>query len=52
MLIQGESEILKASEITGVPLIANCVMEDVDVPEGSLKVPELLKMSRKIRYAY
>ena len=52
MLAQGESEILKASEITGVPLIANCVMEGVNVPEGLLKTPELLKMSRKIQYAY
>ena len=52
MLAQGESEILKASEITGVPLIANCVMEGVEVPEGLLKTPELLRMSRKIQYAY
>lgn len=52
MLAQGEEEILKASEITGVPLIANCVMEGVKVPEGLLKTPELLRMSRKIQYAY
>lgn len=52
MLAQGESEVLKASEITGVPLIANCVMEGVEVPEGLLKTPELLRMSRKIQYAY
>ena len=52
MLAQGEEEILKASEITGVPLIANCVMEGVNVPEGLLKTPELLRMSRKIQYAY
>ena len=52
MLAQGEEEILKASEITGVPLIANCVMEGVNVPEGLLNTPELLRMSRKIQYAY
>lgn len=52
MLAQGEAEIMKASEITGVPLIANCVMEGVNVPEGLLKTTELLRMSRKIQYAY
>ncbi len=52
MIAEGEARILEASAITGVPLIANCVMEDVDVPEGLLKTGELFRMSRKIHYAY
>jgi hypothetical protein len=52
MLEEGEKKILEASKLTGVPLIANCVMEGVDIPEGKLKDYELFRMERKIHYAY
>ena len=52
MLVEGEAKILEASKITGIPLVANCVMEDVNVPDGVLKDRELFRMTRKIRYAY
>ena len=52
MLEEGEKKILEASKLTGIPLIANCVMGNVDVPEGLLKTGELFKMERKIHYAY
>jgi len=49
---EGEEKILEASKITGIPLIANCVMEDVAIPEGKLGSRELFRMTRKIHYAY
>ena len=52
MLVEGEAKILEASKITGIPLVANCVMEDINVPDGVLKDRELFRMTRKIRYAY
>lgn len=52
MVKEGETKILEASRITGVPLVANCVMEGVDIPEGLLENPEVLRMSRQIYYAY
>ena len=52
MLVEGEAKILEASKITGIPLVANCVMEDVIIPDGVLTGRELFRMSRKIRYAY
>ena len=52
MLAEGESKILEASAITGIPLIASCVMEGVEVADGFLKAPEVFRMRRNIRYAY
>lgn len=52
ILAEGENKIIEASKITGIPLIANCVMGNVDVPDGLLKTGELFKMERKIHYAY
>ena len=52
MLAEGEEKILEASKITGIPLVANCVMEDVEIPEGTLKTGELFRMRRRIFYAY
>ncbi|MBR4948001.1 MAG: hypothetical protein IKZ29_05535 [Clostridiales bacterium] len=52
MLVEGEAKILEASKITGIPLVANFVMEDINVPDGVLKDRELFRMTRKIRYAY
>jgi hypothetical protein len=52
MLEEGEKKILEASKLTGIPLIANCVMEGVDIPEGKLNDNELFRMERKIHYAY
>ncbi len=52
IVAEGETKILEASKITGVPLIANCVMDSVDMPEGKLKNPELFTMKRMIHYAY
>lgn len=52
MLVEGEAKILEASKITGIPLVANCVMEDVQIPDGVLTDRELFRMNRKIRYAY
>lgn len=52
MLAEGEQKIMEASAVTGVPLIADCVMEGVEVPDGLLKAPELFRMGRRIHYAY
>ena len=52
MVAEGESKILEASAITGIPLVANCVMDNVDIPEGLLRTEELFRMSRRIFYAY
>ena len=52
MLVEGEAKILEASKLTGIPLVANCVMEDVVIPDGVLTDRELFRMNRKIRYAY
>lgn len=52
ILAEGESKILEASKLTGIPLVANCVMDNVDVPDGLLKFGELFRMDRKIHYAY
>lgn len=52
MLVEGEAKILEASKITGIPLIANCVMEEIVIPDGVLTDRELFRMNRKIRYAY
>ena len=52
IVAEGESKILEASKITGIPLVANCVMDNVDVPDGLLKSGELFRMDRKIHYAY
>ena len=52
IVIEGESKIVEASKITGIPLIANCVMEGVDIPEGKLSDRELFRMRREIHYAY
>ena len=52
MLVEGEAKILEASKITGIPMVANCVMEDVQIPDGVLADRELFRMNRKIRYAY
>lgn len=52
IVVEGEKTVLEASKLTGVPLVANCVMDDVDIPEGVLKTDELFRMSRRIHYAY
>lgn len=52
IVAEGESKILEASKITGIPLIANCVMENVEIPDGKLANHELFKMKRMIHYAY
>ncbi len=52
MLAEGEQKIIEASAVTGVPLIADCVMEGVEIPDGLLKAPELFRMGRRIHYAY
>ena len=52
IVIEGESKIVEASKITGIPLIANCVMEGVDISEGKLSDRELFRMRREIHYAY
>ena len=44
MVKEGEGKILEASKITGVPLVANCVMEGVEIPEGMLANTELSKL--------
>lgn len=52
IISEGETKILEASKITGIPLIANCVMEGVDIPVGKLTNTELFRMKRMIHYAY
>ena len=52
MIKEGENKILETSKLTGIPLVASSVMEDVAIPDGMLQTPELFRMQRKIRYAY
>ena len=52
MVAEGEKKILDASAITGIPLVANSVMEGINIPDGMLKTEELFRMNRKIFYAY
>ena len=52
IVAEGEKKILEASKITGIPLIANCVMDGVDISAGMLENQELFKMKRMIHYAY
>ena len=52
LVAEGESKILEASKITGIPLVANCAMENVEIPDGKLENPELFRMKRMIHYAY
>ena len=52
IVAEGERKVLEASKITGIPLIANCVMESVEIPDGKLTDHELFKMKRTIHYAY
>ena len=50
MVLEGEKMILEASKLTGVPLVATCVMEGVGVEETL--APELFGMTRQIYYDY
>ena len=50
MVLEGEKMILEASKLTGVPLVATCVMEGVGVAETL--APELFGMTRQIYYDY
>lgn len=50
MVAEGEDMILKAGDITGIPLLATCVMDNVGVKE--CKAPELFQMTRQISYTY
>ncbi|MCR4703400.1 MAG: hypothetical protein K5665_07035 [Saccharofermentans sp.] len=52
IVAEGEKKILEASKISGIPLIANCVMEGVGIPDGMLQNQELFEMKRMIHYAY
>ena len=52
IVAEGETKIMEASKITGVPLVANCVMDNVEIPDGKLKNQELFRMKRMIHYAY
>jgi hypothetical protein len=52
ILAEGENKILEAGKLTGIPLIANCAMETVDLSGVSLKNPDVFKMKRMIHYAY
>ena len=52
LVTEGEMNIVEASKITGIPLVANCVMDDVKISDGMLKDHELFKMTRRIHYAY
>jgi energy-coupling factor transporter ATP-binding protein EcfA2 len=53
-IIEGEQVIMKAGELTGIPLVATSVMEDLidDERLGELKAPELIRMRRTIHYDY
>lgn len=52
ILAEGESKIMEASKLTGIPVVANCVMDNVEIPDGLLKNQDVFKMRRTIRYAY
>ena len=52
MVAEGESKILEAGKLTGIPLIANCAMETVDLSGAELKNPDVFRMKRMIHYAY
>ena len=54
MVLAGEDMILKASELTGVPLLATAAMEEVwdSIDESKIKAPDKLKLRRIIHYNY
>jgi len=52
IVAEGESKVLEASKITGIPLVANCIMDNVEIPDGKLTDYELFRMKRTIHYAY
>ena len=52
ILAEGERKILEAGKLTGIPLIANCAMETVDLSGAELKNPDVFRMKRMIHYAY
>ncbi len=52
IVAEGESKVLEASKITGIPLVANCIMDNVEIPDGKLTDHELFRMKRTIHYAY
>jgi len=50
IIAEGEKIIEEASKLTGIPVVATCYMERVQVPE--IKGHELFPMTRQIFYNY
>lgn len=50
MVREGEEIMLEVSKETGIPLVATCVMEDLEA--NGLKAPEIFKMTRQVKYNY
>ena len=53
-VIEGESIIKEATNITGIPLVATTIMENLATSENvsSLKSPEIIALRRTISYDY
>ena len=53
MIEEGEQMVLDAGVITGVPLVATCIMDNIDnAASFKCRAPELFRMSRCISYTY
>lgn len=51
-ILEGEDIILEASKLTGIPLLATTVMENVDMSSVDLKCKEIITLKRTIEYNY
>lgn len=52
MLLEGEKTIMKASEMTGIPVAASSIMSNVDFTEETLNGHPVFKLERYIKYEY
>ena len=51
-ILEGEGIILEASKLTGIPLLATTVMENVDISSINLECKEIITLKRTIEYNY
>lgn len=49
---EGESIVAEVAKLTGIPLLATTVMEDIDLSGISLVAPEVIKLRKAIHYNY
>ena len=51
-IVEGEKIILEASKLTGIPLLATTVMDNVDIDESDLSCKEIIRLKQAIKYNY